>query len=245
MPNDQTGADPGNGDPGQIPQVPPRPMPGTVEPTQWESKFHGLRGSFKQAQAAWQEKEGMLTQQIKTLQGQLGTLNSQLGNAQSQVEQFQAQVEALPQLQERAEQADAFEVQLERLGTIMNYPEILAQTEEAIVGEGEEATTERRNPIMDLLMSSTMEGDAFVQMVEQVATKLRAGQQLEPEPSGEGEPEPRNPPAPIGAPPPPAPTGGDTLESLRKQAMEAQMSGDYQTATKLWDQVLEAENKQQ
>lgn len=251
MPTDPIAPTTADTDPGPAPTVPPRPAPGTVAPDQWESKYHGLRGSFKQAQDIWLEKEGMLTEQVKALQAQIAGLTEQLSASQGQAQGLQTQVDGIAELQERASLADELEIQVERLSMIMDFPEILAQTSMITVGEGDDQTTERQNPFMDMLMTSTLDGDSFEVMVNQVAEKLRAGQPAatpEPEPTESAptttEPTPgSNEPTPggivtVGSPPPPAPTGGRTIEVVRDEAMKAQLDGDYETASALWDEHM-------
>lgn len=184
-----------------------------------------------QAQATWNEKEGMLTQNVQSLQAQLTTMQEQLVAAQAQSSTLQTQVDGIAALQEQAGHAQELELQVDRLGTIMDYPEIIAQGQDVTTGEGDDAVTERQNPFMDMLMSSTLETEDFEKMVNQMAERLRAGQ---PVPALSEPPEPA-PTVPVGTPPPPAPTEGDTLAALKQKAMAAQMAGNYQEAEKLWD----------
>ena len=240
----QTGGQPTTADPGQEIQV-PSAEPG-VEYTsqQWESKYHGLRGSFIQAQRQWEERRGMLEQQIATLQQQVQSLQAQTQQLQQERDQLKQQVEALPTLEERASFADALEVQVERLELLVRYPEIWGQVEVVEVEDEEtgEKREERRNPFLDMILSSTLDGDEFEQMVNDLAAKLRAGQT--PTQSSQPATETAGTPQATTGGMPPTPAPPQDIESLRQQALDAQLAGDYDKAWKLWEELAKLKTQQ-
>lgn len=256
QPTDPTGGQPPAASVPQAPtatQAPPSQPAAPINPPQvdidpnvenweyWRSKFYGTQGAFKQAQSAWDEQRGASEQARKGLTAQLEAANAQLAQTQKQVAELSQQLEVLPQLQERATEANRLEALNTRLNVILRYPQIVGQTEEVevTVGEGDEATTqmERRNPFMDLVLSSNLEGPELETMVHQIASKLN-------EPA-----EPALPPQPaastmVGGGPPPTPAPSESVADLRQKAADARDAGDYNMAEALLDQIAELQDQQ-
>lgn len=228
------------------PVVPPSqpvsiPPSSTVMPdeTDWRAKYDGTRGAFKQAKSQWDEQRGAIEQGSKGLQQQLEVTTSQLTQAQEQVVVLTAQIEAIPQLTERANQADRIEALNARLELIMRYPNIVSQTElvETVVGEGDEATTqvERSNPVLDLLLSSSLQGEEYALLVAQMNAKFTAPPAATPLPTG----------SLLVGPGPPTPVSGGGIEDLQRQVLEARENGDHDLVTELTNQMAEWRDQQE
>lgn len=199
--------------------------------TDYEAKYNGLRGAFGQAQAAWQERNGALEQQVQLLQTEAGHLKEKLSTAEANATKLTEQVSELPALHEQADKVTGLEAQGQRLEMILRYPEIVGKTEMVDTSEeGEDEVFERVNPFLDALLSSTLTGDAFRALAEGMAGQLGTGEWTE----GEVKKPPGQQP---GGAPPPSPVPSGSLEDLRKQALEAQRAGDYDKANSLWDAV--------
>jgi len=186
------------------------------------------------ARAQWEETKGGMEEQLRSMKSELEVLRQQSTQLTAQHTTYQEQLATLPTLQERAGLAEAMEVQLERMETIMRYPQIISRTEEVQVGEGDSARVERQNPFMDMLLSSTVEGDDFLAMVNKIAGQLS---------TPAAAPTPTPPVTAGGAPPPTPAPEGETIESLLKQAMDLQMEGDYPGANAIYDKVSKLRTK--
>jgi hypothetical protein len=154
--------------------------------------------------------------------------DEKLSAAEVNIANLTEQLIGLPAIQEQADKATTLEAQGLRLEAILRYPEIVGKTEMVNVSaEGEDEKLERVNPFLDALLSSTLGGDAFTALAEQMAGQLGVGVIGGETPPGQQQ---------VGPPPPtPAPSG--SIENLRAQALEAQRAGDYDKANGLWDAV--------
>jgi len=120
----------------------------------------------------------------------------------------------------------------EKLGFVLKFPKLIAQgkvVEEEVEGE---KIKKRVNPFLDLVLSSSLEGEAFEKMVAELAGAMGT-----------------TPPATVattqGAIPPgnPQPTVAVTADDLARQRNEARDSGDYSLASELNLQLLELQSK--
>jgi len=218
---------------GQTVTVPPSSTTMPAD-TDWKAKFDGLRGAMLALQTQSRERIGSLEQQVRAANSEAQVAMEKLSAAEANIAKLTEQLEGLPAIQEQANKATTLEAQTKRLEMILRFPEIVGHTEMVDVSEeGEDERFERVNPFLDALLSSTLDGDAFQELAEQMAAQLGAGEWTE----GGDEQEP----SPLGqqpggvAPPTPVPSG--SLDDLRKQALEAQRAGDYEKANSLWDAV--------
>jgi len=196
--------------------------------TDYKAKFDGLRGAMMALQTQTAERIGSLEQQLRAVGGESTMKDEKLSAAEVNITNLTEQVSGLPALQERADKVETLEAQGLRLEAILRYPEIVGKTELVAV-EGEDEKFNRVNPFLDALLSSTLSGDDFVALAEQMAGQLGTGGWTEGEviPSG---------PQQVG-PNPPTPVPSGSADDLRAQALEAQRAGDYDKANGLWDQV--------
>lgn len=200
--------------------------------TDWKAKFDGLRGAMMALQTSSQERIGSLEQQVRTSGGEKTMLQEKLSAAELNITNLTEQLTGLPAIQEQASKTTALEAQTARLEAILRFPEIVGKTEMVDVSaEGEDEKFERVNPFLDALLASTLEGDGFTSLAEQMAAQLGAGEW------GEGDGEQTPPGQQPGGTGPPTPVPSGSLDDLRTQALEAQKSGDYNKANSLWDQV--------
>jgi len=200
--------------------------------TDYKAKFDGLRGAMLALQTQSRERIGSLEQQVRAANSEAQVIIGKLSAAEANIGKLTEQLAGLPTIQEQANKATALEAQAQRLEMILRFPEIVGKTEMVDTSEEDENEKfERVNPFLDALLSSTLSGDAFQGLAEQMAGQLGAGEWTE---AGEEQ-------TPLGqqpggaAPPTPVPSG--SLDDLRKQALEAQRTGDYEKANTLWDAV--------
>jgi len=206
------------------------PPSSTVLPsdTKYREQYDGLRGAFKAARTQWDETRGGLEEQLRSTKSELELLRQQSTQLTTQNTTFQEQLTALPGLQERAGLAEAMELQLERMEIIMRHPQIIARTAVVTVGEGDTAHEERQNPFMDMLLSSTVSGDDFLAMVNQIAGQLNVPAAT---------PITTSPVTAASAPPPTPAPGDETIESLLKQANALSLEGKYDEVNAIYDKV--------
>ena len=194
--------------------------------TDWKAKFDGLRGAMMALQTSSQERIGSLEQQVRASGGEKGMLQEKLSAAELNITKLAEQMDGFPAIQEQANKSTALEAQTARLEAILRFPEIVGKTEMIDVsGDDEDEKFDRVNPFLDALLSSSLGGDAFTELAEQMAAQLGTGEW-----EGEETPQP-------GGTKPPTPVPSGSLDDLQKQAREAQRSGDYGKANELWDQV--------
>lgn len=207
------------------PVVPPSST--TMPPdTDYKAKFDGLRGAMMALQTRSAEQIGALEQQLRAVGSESGMKDEKLSAAETNIANLTEQLTGLPAIQERANKVEGLEAQGLRLEAILRYPEIVGKTELVDTSaEGEDEKFERVNPFLDALLASTLAGDAFSALAEQMAGQLGTGERIDGEP-----------PQHVG-PPPPTPVPSGSLDDLRAQALEAQRSGDYDKANGLWDAV--------
>jgi hypothetical protein len=193
--------------------------------TDYKAKFDGLRGAMMALQTHTTERIGSLEQQLRAVGSESTMKDEKLSAAEANITKLTEQISGLPAIQEQADKATTLEAQGLRLETILRYPEIVGKTEMVDTSaEGEDEKLERANPFLDALLSSSLQGEAFTALAEQMAGQLGIGQ--------EGEL-----PAQQVGPPPPTPVPSGSVDDLRAQALEAQREGDYDKANGLWDQV--------
>jgi hypothetical protein len=197
--------------------------------TDYKAKFDGLRGAMMALQTRSAERIGSLEQQIRAASSELQSAQEKFSAAETNIANLTGQLTGLPAIQEQADKVTGLEAQATRLEMILRYPEIVGKTELVDVSEeGEDEKFERLNPFLDALLSSTLTGDGFKSLAEQMASQLGTGEWAE----GEG-PSGQQP----GGVTPPTPVPSGSLEDLRTRALEAQRAGDYDEANALWDKV--------
>jgi len=198
--------------------------------TDYKAKFDGLRGAMMALQTQSAERIGSLEQQVRASGSESTMLQEKLSAAELNITELAEQLSGLSAIQEEANKVTGLEAQASRLEVILRFPEIVGKTEQLDVSEeGEDEKFERVNPFLDALLSSTLGGDAFKELAEQMASQLGTGEWAEGEKA----------PGQVGPPPLPTPIPSGSLEDLRKQAMEAQRAGDHSAASKLWDKFAE------
>ena len=226
---------------GQAPQPPPIPPKTSSLSEQelraWMNKQDGYRGAMLQQQewyegqlGAMRETSGALGKKADLLQQERDNLKSANDQLQVQLAELQATVESVPQLQEQAQRAQTLEASNRRMHLIMQYPQIIAQTQVVETEVDGEKTTTRQNPFLELLMNSNVDDDSFERLVAQTAASVAAGQA----PIQGGQP------VGPGAPPPP-PAGDSQGAELIRRRQEAHENGDYDLARALNDQIAALE----
>lgn len=226
--------------------TPPPAQPVVIPPssttlpddTDWKAKYDGMRGRLMQLNTQWNERLGAQDETIKDLGKRLETTSSQLATAQEQVVAFTQQVESIPQLQEQANKVETLETMNQRLDLIMRYPQIINQTkveEVEVEVDGEKQTQQKRaNPVLDLLLSSNLQGEQYAALVAQMAQTLPAESGTPPAPDS----------PPVVGTSPPAPVQANEEADLQKQVWDAREDGNYTLMNELMNQLAALKDKQ-
>jgi hypothetical protein len=225
-----------------------------------DRQFNHLRGEVNSRIGEWDTWRGAAERTHQSLQNELGAARQRATQLQAQLQELQSTNETLQQQSAIAAQASALQVQNDRLTRLMRYPQLLQQrVVEERTNEAGEAQQVEINPYLDLLMNSTLQGDAF----EAAAARVNAGLSAQP-PTTQDTPPASGQQATLNAlnnlgtvgggslpttfvtpPPGTAQTDDQKLSTLAQQRDEAMDSGDYAQARKLEDQILDLRRKQQ
>lgn len=200
--------------------------------TDFRRKYDEIRGTLKAALSQWDTIYGELSTGIKTnssVKQQLDALKQQNAALLAERETTKAR---LTELQELANKAQGLEAHNDKLQSVLRFPQIVSAAQQVEVdGEDGQKVQKTVNPLMDLALSSTLTGDQFVTLLQQLA-----GQIANPAAAPVTQTTPNNPAEMITTSPPPA--GGNELETLQKQAMEAMDAGDYDLFYQLQDKIV-------
>lgn len=216
--------------------LPPKPAikvpPTAAEITDDDEKarrYENVRGQLVGYRSSVEQYTGALEQRLHTLTASLAQANTTIKKLEGVIESLQGEIGEIPTLKERGGLADNLQQQVERLSLLMTYPQIVGavQVEEV---EQEDGTKEevRENPVLEMLMSSSLTGDAFKASVEKLLPTFGA---------------PAPPPTETGSVTPATPVTQDQTVELWNQYVEARQSGDNATANRLLDQYQEAKYK--
>lgn len=181
----QAGTETGSG---AAPQSDPRPtaQPRSPEPSlpvhgredifakdgsMWRDKFNGAQGQIgnlnNQISRLKQEMEDMGGGHSSELQAK----DDQISQLQSEIDQLQQTTGTIPGLQEQLEQLKPKAVMADRYRMVMRYPGVLnLSVEEEVQVEGEdEPQVVSVNPVLQLIETTTLEGEALEQAVKRLA----------------------------------------------------------------------------
>ena len=200
------------------------PVTTDVDPSDgkpWRTKFHGQKGAYEQLKNQVAAKEGALSEQIKQLQQSLQVSEAEVQRLTIENTKLQGQADAIPQLQTDNQNLKQEAAIAERMKVLLDYPAVLGmQVEEEVPAteEGQEATTIKVNPILNLVANSNLDVDALKAEIERIAKFQGAAPQAPPEEPTAGPP----------VAPAPASPSEETPEYWHKRALEidAQMSSE-------------------
>ena len=211
-----------------------------LEPTaDFERKFNSMRGTLKERQGQWDEYRGAMEERLRAAENLARQLQEQLSGNQGKLEQLSGQVTSLQALQETANQVPVLQQRVDKMQYAMQFPSLVAQAR--VVEQTDEAgavTQVRQNPVMDMLLSSTVEGDDWNKMAAELAATLERSSPAGLPPS---RPLDMTPP---GAPPQPT-GGGGSIEELQAQMQAAYASGDYANVNRITMEMAELRLKKQ
>jgi myosin heavy subunit len=184
----------------------------------WREKFHGLKGHIQQVESDYKkrlEETQSTLEQLKTTVGEreskIEELTGKLTNAGEQLGELQALQDRVPELEQQARKA----AKLER---ILEYPELAnRQVTDLIKTEDGEETEMKINPIMNLVLNSSLEGDELTAELERLNRMIKAGETV---------PEPKNTNLTDNAVPAPGQQVEETPEYWVKKAREAQAAAN-------------------
>lgn len=225
-----------------IPTVVPAPGPVPIPPSstvlkalsdeniKWERKFDSTRGNWIQERAQWDTDKGKFEAQVRGLTEKNASLQVELTTLKTAQATLTQQVGAIPELQKQAGRVDQLQNQNAKLQAVLKYPQLVNQV--AVVetkGDDGKTTKERKNPFVDLVLNSTLTGQAFLGMLEDLAGRLAVS-------AAPGSTTPGVSPLHMTILPP-APVQATTLEDLKRQANEASLAGDTDLFFRLQDQI--------
>jgi len=239
MPDENGGTPPTQGD---TPISPPErlPMPPTAAelreagtattPKDYERLWSSQRGEIKARQQQWDEWQGQMDTVVGQLRNQLAVLQGKLSAVQAERDNNAQQLEALPTLQTQASMAEALQAHNERLNQVLRYPGLLSQTQvETVEQDGQQVQT-RINPFLDAALSSSLQGDAYSNLLAQLEARVVVTTPRSPPPASPLEMNVPNPPSP-------SPDVGSVVE-LKRQINEAYDAGNYQEVASLQEQLF-------
>ncbi len=221
-------------------QPPQQQLPPTVDPSDgklWKDKFYGTQGRLQQVEAQHAQQMGALQVQAEGLQSTLRERDATITNLQQQVQQATTQLETIPGMQEQIATLEQQSALAERYRAAMQYPALLgAQVEIERTTEDGQTVKEMVNPLLNLIESTTLTGDALQATLRQMAAALPA-QQAGSTPTS----------IMAGAVPPSPEPVQDELGELRKRAAKIQDRindgeiGAWEDHANVWMQIRELE----
>jgi len=128
----------------------------------WREKYHGQKGRVQQLEEEYGEKLEekattlqKLKQELEQRQGAVQELTGKLESAGEQLGELQALKDRIPELESKAGRAA-------KLEAILEYPQLAnLQVKDMMTNEEGEEVELLSNPIMSLVESSTLEGEAL------------------------------------------------------------------------------------
>lgn len=200
--------------------------------TDFRRKYDELRGTLKSARSQWDEVYGELSTGIKAGNATISQFQALQQQLQVLAAERQVTQTRLGELQAEADKVTGLAAMNDKLQNILRFPQIVTAAKQVEVeGEDGKKTTKVVNPLMDLALSSTLQGEDFAALLEQLAGQLGPQQAQTALPQTAG-----NPAEMITTPPPPA--GGDSIDELRKQATAAMDAGEYELFYQLQDKIV-------
>jgi hypothetical protein len=205
----------------------------------WRDVANGQKGFIQQVQKAQNEAAAVTQSQIDALNVTIAERDTALTELAAQVQALGETAGTVPQLTEQIEELTQKAAKAEKYRMLMQYPKLLqVQVEQQVepAGEGEEPTVRTVNPLLELVESSDLVGDALQATLNQLIAALPSVG-----PPTEGTPPPATP-APM-APTPAAPTGTDDLASWQAKADAAHQqmnTGDMSAQpafTEAWENI--------
>lgn len=205
----------------------------------WKRKFDSIRGELDAKQSQWDTWLGNTQTVQAQLQDELREVQEQLRAVSDERDNYKTQLESLPQLQEQANQVAPLQEQLQRLETVLRYPTLLGQTtvetQTQTGDDGQEVEVEvRSNPFLDMALSSTLQGDAFRSMLNQLEGRIPTASQPQPVPQGT-----------MNVPSQPAPVATTGLADLDAQYEEARATGDHEAMYRIIERRMELKQQSQ
>jgi len=187
-------------------------------------RYENARGQIKAYRNGMEEYTGALEQRLHTATASLNEAKATIGKLEKVVESLQGQLGEIPGLKEKGSLADNLQQQVDRLSLLMHYPQVVGAVQVKEV-EKEDGTKEqvRENPVLDVLMSSSLSGDAFKASVDKFVSTLGAP--------------PKEPlQTETGSVTPVAPATQDKKKELWDQYIEARNAGDTEAVNRLLDE---------
>lgn len=214
--------------PGPVPEpIPPKSTiiqaatPG--QDVNWERQFNALRGTMIADRANWDTAKGQndaittqLREQVQQLQGSISSLTTERDS-------LQATTEGLPELRETAGRVPDLLEQHRKLQAVLHYPGIVGQAQEVeIEAEDGTKTKQKKNALLDMILTSRLDGENWDRMLHDVAEAL----------PGLGEAPPAAQPL-QGVTTPPQPVTKPSMDELITQRNNAMLEGNYIRASEL------------
>lgn len=205
---------------------------------QWRRKFESMRGNLMERQRQWDEYQGRIEARVSAFENRISDLQNQVAGLQTENGDLKTQLENADDLRKAAGQVPQLTDQLEKLRYAARFPSIISQAKVVEVqGEDGQTVQERQNTVLDMLLSSSVQGEDWQKMVVELSQTL------------ERQPIAGQPPArpldmtPPGSAPPPA--AGDPIAELEAKQEQAYIDGNWDEVRALNDQLVAARQKAQ
>jgi hypothetical protein len=192
--------------------------------------YHNVVGQLTAYVASAEGFRGQLEQRLRTADTSARLNYARAQEIEGARTALEGQLADVPSLQERAEQGDQASAQLARLQYLTQFPQIIGAVQvEEVTAEDGTVSEARTNPTLDLLMSSSLDGEQFDQHVRAFVQNLPTFGNA-----------PGAPPPSAGSTRPPPPASRSSADDLMSRANEAMQAGDYREAERLLDEYQTA-----
>jgi hypothetical protein len=140
----------------------------------WKDKFWGAQGALKQTQQQKEEATGGYEQQLLALAQTVKERDAAIATLNQQVEQLRDQIGTIPGLQDNINELTQKATMAERYQLLFEFPQVHnLWIEQTVQGEdGAEPTTQRVNPVLQLVETSQMPMDQLRTTLQQFVASL-------------------------------------------------------------------------
>jgi len=200
----------------------------------FERKFNSQRGTIKERQRQWDEYQGVMETRLKAAESMVRVQEAQLVEMRATTQRLTEQLSGVPVLRESANKVPVLQEQMDKLKFAMQFPTLIEQAKVVeVTNDAGEITQVRQNTVLDMLLSSSVQGENWQRMAEELAVTLTRESPVGlPASRPLGMTLPGGPPQPIG--------GGDSIEELKAQMRTAYQTGNYQQVDEITSAIAKA-----
>lgn len=200
----------------------------------FERLYNQMRGTYKSAQAEWDQWKGQVQHVNEQLQAQIASLNAKVTELSGQYATAQTRIAELTPLMTEAvaakAQAELLTRKVDQMSRFVRRPILVGQGAQVELKDksGQVTGMEWKNPFLDLVLASDVGDQRLEQMLGELEARIATSQAPSNRPSSLVQP-----PAP-----PSRPASAEaTRASLLAQANQASLAGNYAEVNRLTDEI--------